>query len=126
MPQKTNGVADFYIVLHPSDIDTFASYDSNCTLSSEHHCIFSSLYSCDQNSRQPSGAYFDNPKRNIRHGLLKIFLTIFTGISIGACIGKKLVVLLNKIDHFAQNDDIIEDFRNRVNNSRSRSEATLE
>ena len=52
-----------------------------------------------------SGAYLDEPKRQTRFGLLKVFLTVITGLSIGAWVSQKMAAFLEENELFVPEDD---------------------
>jgi len=55
---------------------------------------------------RPSGAYLDDPaKRDTRFGLLKVFLTVITGLSIGAWVSQKMAAFLEENELFVPEDD---------------------
>ena len=52
-----------------------------------------------------AGAYLDEPKRDTRFGLLKVFLTVITGLSIGAWVSQKMAAFLEENELFVPEDD---------------------
>ena len=59
---------------------------------------------CHSNFRS-SGALMDEPKRETRFGLLKVFMTVITGLSIGAWISQKMAAFLEENELFVPDDD---------------------
>ena len=57
------------------------------------------------NVTRPSGAYLEEPKRETRLGLLKVFLTVITGLSIGAWVSQKMAAFLEENELFVRDDD---------------------
>ena len=52
-----------------------------------------------------SGALVQEPQPSPRFGLLKLFATVFTGVSIGAWISKKMAAFLEENELFVPDDD---------------------
>ncbi len=52
-----------------------------------------------------SGAVLEEPKREVRYGLLKVFLTVFAGLSIGAWVSQKMAAFLEENELFVPEDD---------------------
>ena len=60
-----------------------------------------------------AGAYLDDPaKRDTRFGLLKVFLTVITGLSIGAWVSQKMAAFLEENELFGEAHHIISRFLN--------------
>ena len=59
----------------------------------------------DSGVTRPSGAYLEEPKRETRLGLLKVFLTVITGLSIGAWVSQKMAAFLEENELFVPDDD---------------------
>ena len=57
------------------------------------------------NVTRPSGAYLEEPRRETRLGLLKVFLTVITGLSIGAWVSQKMAAFLEENELFVPDDD---------------------
>ena len=63
-----------------------------------------------------AGAYLDDPaKRDTRFGLLKVFLTVITGLSIGAWVSQKMAAFLEENELFGEAHHIISRFLNLTN-----------
>ncbi len=52
-----------------------------------------------------SGAVLDEPRREVRYGLLKVFFSVFTGLSIGAWVSQKMAAFLEENELFVPEDD---------------------
>ena len=52
-----------------------------------------------------SGALVQEPAPSPRFGFLKLFATVFTGVSIGAWISKKMAAFLEENELFVPDDD---------------------
>lgn len=64
----------------------------------------------DQNSvrsltYRESGAILEEPQRPHRFGLLKVFATVFAGLSIGALVSQKMAAFLEENELFVPDDD---------------------
>ena len=63
-----------------------------------------------------AGAYLDDPaKRDTRFGLLKVFLTVITGLSIGAWVSQKMAAFLEENELFGEAHHIISRLLNPTN-----------
>ncbi len=60
---------------------------------------------CAEATTSESGAIMEEPRRPIRFGLLKTFVTVFTGLSIGAWISQKMAAFLEENELFVPEDD---------------------
>ena len=69
------------------------------------------------NVTRPSGAYLEEPKRETRLGLLKVFLTVITGLSIGAWVSQKMAAFLEENELFVPDDDDDDDDDDWKNNA---------
>ena len=56
-------------------------------------------------TNRDSGAFIEEPKKNYRFGLLKVMLTVVTGLSIGAWISQRFAAFLEENDLFVPEDD---------------------
>ena len=52
-----------------------------------------------------SGAILDEPRREHKFGLVKVFLTVITGLSIGAWVSQKMAAFLEENELFVPDDD---------------------
>ena len=52
-----------------------------------------------------NGVILDEPKQDVRFGLVKIFLTVFAGLSIGAWVSQKMAAFLEENELFVPEDD---------------------
>lgn len=52
-----------------------------------------------------SGIILEEPKREVRFGLIKIFATVFAGLSIGAWMSQKFAAFLEENELFVPDDD---------------------
>ncbi len=52
-----------------------------------------------------SGAVLDEPRREVRFGLLKVFATVFAGLSVGAWVSQKMAAFLEENELFVPEDD---------------------
>jgi hypothetical protein len=52
-----------------------------------------------------TGAILEEPKREPRFGLLKMFFTVMAGLSIGAWVSQKMAAFLEENELFVPEDD---------------------
>ena len=52
-----------------------------------------------------SGAVKSEPRKEVRFGLVKVFATVFTGLSIGAWVSQKMAAFLEENELFVPEDD---------------------
>ncbi len=52
-----------------------------------------------------SGAILEEPRREVRFGLLKVFVTVITGLTIGALLSQKIAAFLEENELFVPEDD---------------------
>ncbi len=52
-----------------------------------------------------SGAILEEPRREVRFGLVKVFLTVVAGLSVGAWVSQKMAAFLEENELFVPEDD---------------------
>ena len=52
-----------------------------------------------------TGAVLDEPRKEVRFGLLKVFATVCAGLSIGAWVSQKMAAFLEENELFVPEDD---------------------
>ncbi len=65
----------------------------------------SPLFQVRRATTRESGAVLEEPRREVRLGLLKVFLTVFAGLSIGAWVSQKMAAFLEENELFVPEDD---------------------
>lgn len=52
-----------------------------------------------------NGAILEEPKQDVRFGIVKIFMTVFAGLSVGAWVSQKMAAFLEENELFVPEDD---------------------
>ncbi len=87
---------------------------STCNLSSRRLLFLRRLWSATpvvinpvrrELTTRASGAILEEPQRHFRFGLVKVFATVFAGLSIGAAMSQKFAAFLEENELFVPDDD---------------------